>query len=95
MTLTKNHLINSISNNLSIPKSRSIIIVESLLDIMKDTLESGEEVLIKGFGKFCVRDKNERKGRDPATGKDKILRKRRVVTFKCSGRLRERVNGKA
>jgi len=94
MTLTKNHLINSISNHLSIPKRRSAAIVESILDIMKDTLESGEEVLIKGFGKFSVRDKNERKGRDPATGEDKILRKRRVVTFKCSGRLRERVNGK-
>jgi len=62
---------------------------------MKDTLESGEDVLISGFGKFCVGDKNERKGRNPATGEDKMIRKRRVVTFRCSGRLREKVNGKA
>ena len=93
MNLTKTDLIDSISNHLSFPKIRSTALVESLLDIMKDTLESGEDLLISGFGKFCVRDKNERKGRIPATGEDKMIRKRRVVTFKCSGRLRERVNG--
>jgi len=92
MTLTKTDLINSISNHLSIPQIRSAVLVESLLDIIKDTLESGEDVLISGFGKFCVRDKNERRGRNPATGEDKIIRKRRVVTFMCSERLREKVN---
>ena len=92
MTLTKDRLINSISNHLSIPKRRSAALVESLLEIMKDTLESGEDVLISGFGKFCVRDKGERKGRNPWTGEDKILPARRVVVFRCSGRLREKVN---
>ena len=94
MTITKDHLINSISNHLSIPKRRSAALVESLLDIMKKTLESGEDVLISGFGKFCVRDKGKRRGRNPQTGGDKMLRARRVVVFKCSGVLRERVNGK-
>ena len=94
MTLTKNHLINALSNQLSIPKMRSTTLVESFLNIMKDTLESGEDVLISGFGKFCVRDKNERRGRDPQTGQDKILDARRVVIFKCSGILRDKVNGK-
>jgi len=62
---------------------------------MKDTLESGEDVLISGFGKFCVREKSERRGRNPATGEDKMIRKRNVVAFRCSGRLRGKVNGKA
>jgi len=59
---------------------------------MKKTLESGEDVLISGFGKFRVKEKTERKGRNPATGGDMMLAPRKVVTFKCSGKLRERVN---
>jgi integration host factor subunit alpha len=49
-------------------------------------------VLVSGFGKFCVKEKKERKGRNPATGEDLMLRARKIVTFKCSGKLRERVN---
>jgi integration host factor subunit alpha len=67
--------------------------VESLIEIIKSTLESGEDVLVSGFGKFCVKEKNERKGRNPATDEDLMLPARRVVTFKCSGKLRERLNG--
>jgi integration host factor subunit alpha len=59
---------------------------------MKKNLESGDDLLISGFGKFCVREKRQRRGRNPATGEDLILRPRRVVTFKCSGKLREQVN---
>jgi integration host factor subunit alpha len=55
-------------------------------------LENGEDVLISGFGKFCVKSKNARKGRNPATGEDLMLGSRRVVTFKCSPILRTRVN---
>ena len=69
-------------------------IVETLLEIIKKTLASGEDVLISGFGRFCVREKAERKGRNPSTGEDLILSSRRVVTFRCSGKLRDRVNGK-
>ena len=65
-----------------------------MLEIMKRTLESGEDVLVSGFGKFCVKEKRERRGRNPATGKEMVLAPRRVVTFKCSGRLRDKINGK-
>jgi integration host factor subunit alpha len=60
---------------------------------MKSTLASGEDVLISGFGKFCVNEKGARKGRNPATGGDLMLKPRRVVTFKVSGKLREKLNG--
>ena len=74
------------------PKNKSSIIIESLIEIMKKTLESGEDVLISGFGKFCVKEKSDRRGRNPATGNDLMLDARRVVIFKCSGRLKEKVN---
>ena len=66
--------------------------IETLLELIKFTLASGEDVLISGFGKFCVNDKRQRKGRNPATGEDMILAARRVVTFKCSGQLRDKIN---
>jgi integration host factor subunit alpha len=93
MTLTKAQIIESIQNQTGLPKNKSSDVVESLLEIIKSTLASGEDVLVSGFGKFSVREKNERKGRNPATGEDMMLASRRVVTFKCSGKLRERVNG--
>ncbi|BBO77925.1 hypothetical protein DSCW_53420 [Desulfosarcina widdelii] len=67
--------------------------METLLEIIKSTLESGDDVLVSGFGKFCVKHKWARKGRNPATGESAILPARRVVTFKCSGQLRAKVNG--
>ena len=94
MPITKADIINSIYNNLDIQKQDSTTIVETLLEIIKHTLESGEDVLISGFGKFCVKDKKDRKGRNPQTGNDLILDARRVVTFKCSRTLRENLNKK-
>ena len=93
MTLTKDHLVNSLYNNLDIPKSKSASIIETLLQKIKKTLENKEDVLISGFGKFCVKEKKDRRGRNPATGEDLTLDARRVVVFKCSGVLREKVNG--
>jgi len=93
MTLTKAQIIESVQNQIGLPKNRSLQTAETLLEIIKRTLASGEDVLVSGFGKFCVREKKERKGRNPATGEDMMLEPRRVVTFKCSGKLRERVNG--
>jgi integration host factor subunit alpha len=93
MSLTKADLIDSIYKNLDLSKRRSTAVIESLLDIMKDTLESGEDILISGFGKFFVKDKSERRGRNPQTGNDMMLGSRRVVIFKCSGVLRDKVNG--
>jgi integration host factor subunit alpha len=66
--------------------------LETLLELIKGNLEIGEDVLISGFGKFCVKDKNERRGRNPATGDDMILDGRRVVTFRCSHLLRDKIN---
>ncbi len=93
MALTKANLIERIRSNNGLTVKQSTDIVESTTDIIKNTLESGNDVLISGFGKFRVKDKDERKGRNPATGEDKMLRARKVVTFRCSGRLRERING--
>ena len=92
MPITKADIINSIYNNLDLQKQDSTTIVESLLEIIKHTLESGEDVLISGFGKFCVKDKTNRKGRNPQTGNSLMLDARRVVTFRCSRTLRENLN---
>ena len=93
MALTKASIVDQMSEQLGLPKLKSIAVVESLLEIIKSSLESGDDVLVSGFGKFCVKDKEKRRGRNPATGEDAILRARRVVTFKCSGKLREKLNG--
>ena len=93
MTLTKAHIIEAILKQTGFSKNKSAEIIEIILETIKRSLETGEDVLISGFGKFCVKDKAERKGRNPATGDAQILPARRVVTFKCSGKLRERVNG--
>ena len=93
MTLTKAMIIDVIHNQLGYPKNKSAELLEILLEIMKSTLEKGEDVLISGFGKFCVKDKQERRGRNPATGDDMILAQRRVVTFRCSHLLRSKING--
>jgi integration host factor subunit alpha len=92
MALTKVQIVESIQNQTGFPKNKSIEIVETLLEIIKRTLAAGEDVLISGFGKFSVKEKNERKGRNPATGEDLVLKPRKVVTFKCSGKLRDRIN---
>ena len=93
MTLTKAQIVESVQNQTGFPKNKSSEIVETLLEIIKRTLASGEDVLVSGFGKFCVNEKKERKGRNPATGEDMMLAPRKVVTFKCSGKLRNRING--
>jgi integration host factor subunit alpha len=62
MPCTKAHIVNSICNQLNLPKNSSIQVIESLLEIIKRTLASGEDVLITGFGKFCVKDKGKRRG---------------------------------
>ena len=92
MTLTKIQIVESIQNQTGFPKNKSSEIVETLLEIIKRTLASGDDVLISGFGKFCVKEKNERKGRNPATGADLMLKPRKIVTFKCSGKLRDKIN---
>ena len=92
MALTKNDIVAKV-NDLGFTKKKSIETVEPLLEIIKDTLERGDDVLVSGFGKFCVKQKKKRRGRNPVTGSDLILRERKVVTFKCSGKLRNKING--
>lgn len=92
MTTTKAHLIHSVYSCSGFQKRQSTPIVESIFEIMKRTLESREDVLISGFGKFSVKKKDSRKGRNPQTGDSLQLDARRVVTFKCSTSLREKVN---
>jgi integration host factor subunit alpha len=92
MTLTKAQIIEMIAEQNGFAKNKSIEIVENLIEIIKRTLVSGEDVLVSGFGKFCVKNKGKRRGRNPATGSDLMLSARKVVTFKCSGKLREKVN---
>ena len=92
MTLTKAKLIEAISEKNDYSKNRSAQIVETMLEIIKSNLVSEEDVLISGFGKFCVKNKQGRKGRNPATGKGMMLAPRRVVTFKYSGMLRNKIN---
>ena len=94
MTLTKAHMRDAIQDQLGLPKNRTAEMLEILLEIIKKNLENGEDLLVSGFGKFCVKHKRERRGRNPATGEDMMLDNRRVVTFKCSGKLRDKINGK-
>ena len=92
MALTKKDIVEQIQDQLDFPKNKSQATAEFLLELIKANLEVGEDVLVSGFGKFCVKEKKERKGRNPATGNDLMLKPRRVVTFKCSGQLRDKVN---
>ena len=92
MTLTKANIVDAIHDELGFPKNRSAELIEILLEQIKSTLENGQDVLISGFGKFCVKDKKARRGRNPATGDDMLLSQRRVVTFRCSHLLREKIN---
>jgi integration host factor subunit alpha len=93
VTLTKEKIITSIYDQVGLSKSQSQSVVEKLLEIIKEALEKGEDILISGFGKFAVKNKTERRGRNPQTTEELKLRARRVVVFKTSGVLRDRING--
>ena len=93
-TLTKAHIVDAVVEQNGFTRKKSIETVETLLELIKSELEAGDDVMISGFGKFCVKNKKKRKGRNPATGKDLMLAPRKVVTFKWSGKLKERLNTK-
>jgi len=92
MSLTKERLITDIYNNVGLSKTQSRAVVETLFEIIKETLEKSEDLLVSGFGKFVVKDKAARRGRNPQTTEDLRLRARRVVVFKTSGVLRRKIN---
>jgi len=94
MTLRKAQIVDEVHRYMFWGSRKKIFdVVETILESTKSILASGGEILISGFGKFCVKDKRELRGRNSATGEDMILAPRRVVTFKCSRQLRDRVNG--
>ena len=94
MTLRKADLIDSMYNQVGLPRTRSAQVIDSLLEIIKKTLENGEDVLVSRFGKFCVKEKEKRRGaRNFATGDNLTLNARRVVRFRCSPVLKGKVNG--
>ena len=92
MALTKADLVDKVYKNLDLTKTQTSRIVEAFLRIAKDSLRNNQDVLLSGFGKFSVKNKQPRKGRNPQTGAELILDARRVVTFKPSGQLRSRCN---
>ena len=92
MTLTKARITEIVAAENGWSQKQSSEYVDLLLEIMKRTLASGEDLLISGFGKFQIKAKKERRGRNPATNENLILQHKMVVTFKCSGKLRDRIN---
>jgi integration host factor subunit alpha len=91
MTLTKENLVQSLYDQVGLSKQQSQTQVDNVFELIKKTLESGDDVLISGFGKFMVKKKAQRRGRNPATGGDLTLDARRVVVFRCSPVLREKM----
>lgn len=94
MSVTKADIINRLAGQSGLSKTESSEIIQSLLEILKRTLASGEHIQISGFGKFCVKVKQARKGRNPQTGNPLQVKSRRVVTFQCSSVLRGKINDK-
>ena len=92
VTLTKAQIVEKLFARNLFTKGESAQIIETLFELMKESLERGDDVLISGFGKFCVRAKHQRRGRNPQTGEPVMLDSRKVVTFKCSVILKEKVN---
>lgn len=93
MALTKNDVMECLQAELTFTKSQSVQAAECLLETIKASLESRDDILVSGLEKFCVKVEKGRRVRNPATGEDLMLEKRRVVTFKWSEKLRKRVNG--
>ena len=91
MALTKSQIVNKVKG-LGFSNKQSAQIFETLLEIIKRSLENNEDVLVSGFGKFCIKEKAPRRGRNPSTGDDLMIEARRIVTFKPSGKLRDRIN---
>ena len=93
MSLTKNRIVKDIQKSVHLPRSQSIKFIETTLEIIKGALESDEEVLISGFGKFSRKDNNKRRGGNPISGNAYIPDAKKVVTFKCSPVLMKKING--
>jgi len=93
--MTKADIAERIHTATGFSKKESVDMLETVLSIMKSTLESGETLKISGFGSFIVKQKNDRRGRNPQTGETITIEARRVLTFKPSVLLRQAINGTA
>ncbi|MBC6443683.1 MAG: integration host factor subunit alpha [Rhodobacteraceae bacterium] len=92
-TLTRMVLSESVFREVGLSRNESARLVESVLNHISDALVRGENVKISSFGTFSLRDKSERIGRNPKTGKEVIIKPRRVLTFRPSRLMNERVSG--
>ena len=92
MTLKKNDLVDSINEHLDVNKVKGLSIVDSTFEIIKEELEKGNKVVVSGFGKWTVREKRPRRGRNPQTGAEIRIAGRKVVSFKHSALLKEKIN---
>lgn len=92
-TLTRADIAELLNKQVGLSRAESAELVEQVLDLVTDALTTGENVKISGFGTFVLRDKNERVGRNPKTGIEVPITPRRVLTFRPSQSLRERVSG--
>jgi integration host factor subunit alpha len=92
MTVTKADIAQKIANDCGFMRNQATEVLEKLLDIMKQSLISGEDVMVSGFGKWQVKSKSARRGRNPQTGEPLILDARRVVTWNYSPVLKKAVN---
>ena len=91
-TLTKARIVEAVVETNGYTQKKAFETVEIMLEIINRSLESGHDVLISGFGKFCVKKKKKRRGRNPATGEDLMLAPRKVVTFQSAIKPREKLN---
>ena len=94
MALTKNDIVEKITDQLEFTRKDSLDLLEGVISIIKQTLASGEDIKISGFGKFEVKQKADRRGRNPQTGEDLTIEARRILTFKPSALLRDEINGR-
>ena len=93
MTLTKSNIVDTVYARTELTKKESSDYVNEVLELMKETLEEGEEIKVSGFGKFEVRKKSERVGRNPRTGDEILIPERKVLRFKVSQVLKDELNG--
>jgi integration host factor subunit alpha len=94
MTLTKAHIVEALFSKNVFTKTQSAQVIDALFELIKQSLQNGEDVLISGFGRFSVKRKYQRIGSNPQTGEPMTLPAKKVVTFKCSDVLRAAMNGK-
>ena len=92
--MTKADIVDRVFEKVGLTKKESFDVVEEMFALIKDTLEAGEKIKIAGFGNFEVKDKDDRRGRNPQTGEEITIEARRILTFKASAVLKQAVNAK-